>query len=45
MSPAARAARKREEAEQQCHDWRDERDRDDEPQPEPEEPEPVNTLH
>jgi hypothetical protein len=45
MSPAARERRARDEAEQQCHDWRRERDNDDKPQPEPDEdPPPSNTL-
>lgn len=43
MSPAARSKRAREEAEQQCHDWRQQRDEDDKPLPEPEEETPVNT--
>jgi hypothetical protein len=44
MSPAARARRDREEAERQCHDWRQERDAEEDELPEPEESEPVNTL-
>lgn len=45
MSPAARSKRAREEAEQQCHDWREERDQDDDELPEREEPLPSNTFH
>lgn len=45
MSPAARSKRAREEAEQQCHDWRRQRDEDEEELPElDDEPEPIHTL-
>lgn len=45
MSPAARSKRAREEAEQQCHDWRRQRDDEEKPPPEPDEQEPVNTFN